>query len=653
MKKSLMATFLLSGGILSAQNNVDISQFKPLAVTSDSKASISQDFNSETIRKLSLPKGFSIDPSGGESGTGALFYHKTDPKAYRIAGYRIKLSPEFKYRATVKYKAENIKNAPGATSRLFCVEFTKKGKHVGGSYFYKKIEENKWTEIVLEFQPPAEFDQTIVGFYLCKNATGKVWWDNLNIEPIGALPATIYDIRPSNLTIRDTEGEVTLKSKVFLKGIPDSDLAAWVTVNGKSRLWKGRDQVYTGSLGNLPDGKVKVDVKLLNLKNKTILAEKAFHLFVKKGEPGGNSSYIDEHGRAIVNGKPFLPIGFYCSRIDESVLKNLKEGGFNCAMPYHGGGSTLTGRFDLAQKYGIRLFMNVMYQRPKGMAQAWPAMEFEGVKGIEPVLQAWARKLKDHPALLGYYVSDENPVEEVPYMRKVRELLSEADPDHFTVTLTYIGRHFPFFAETGDVLAVDTYPVETGASRSMEGIPDILSAAGAVGISPWLVPQAFNWGNYKTKDPNEYKKYRFPTEQEMRSMYLAGAVNGAKGFLLYNYSDIFGTGEKRIPGSAAENWPKVVAAVKPLKELAPFILSIEKAPEVKTGKMQKAQLKAWNADGKTAVAVVGIGPGESIAEFTIPGRDNLKSRYGATRNLGGGKYRFTGKDISSDVLFSE
>lgn len=153
-------------------------------------------------------------------------------------------------------------------------------------------------------------------------------------------------------------------------------------------------------------------------------------------------------------------------------------------MPYHGGGSTLTGRFDLAQKYGIKLFMNVMYQRPKGMAQAWPTMEFEGVKGIEPVLQAWARKLKDHPALLGYYVSDENPVEEVPYMRKVRELLNEADPDHFTVTLTYIGRHFPFFAETGDVLAVDTYPVETGASRSMEGIPDLLSAAGAAGISP-------------------------------------------------------------------------------------------------------------------------------------------------------------------------
>lgn len=653
MKKLFLSVFLLIGGILSAQNNVDILQFNPLAITSDSQTGISQNFNIEPIKGLPLPKGFSIDPRGGENGTGALFYNKTDSKTYRIAGYGIKLNPAFKYRATVKYKTENIKNVPNATSRIFCVEFLNKGKHVSGKYFYKKIEENKWSKIVLEFQPPAEFDQTIVGFFLCRNATGKIWWDNLNIEAIDAMPATIYNIRPSNLTIRDDQGQIALKSKVFQQEIHNSDLAAYVTVNGKSLLWKGRNQLYTGSLGNLADGKLKVDVKLLNLKNKTILAEKAFHLFVKKGKPDKNFSYIDEYGRTIVDGKPFLPIGFYCSKIDKFVLENLKDGGFNCAMPYHGGGSTLIERFDLAQKYGIKLFMNVLYQRPKGMAQAYPTMEFEGVKGIEPVLQAWARKLKNHPALLGYYVSDENPVEEVPYMRKVRELLNEADPNHITVTLTYITRHFPFFAETGDVLAVDNYPVETAANCNMESILRLLAAAKESGISTWLVPQAFNWGNYKTKDPKEYKKYCFPTEQEMRSMYLAGAVSGAKGFLLYNYSDIFAIGEKRIPGSAAKNWPKVVAAVKPLKELTPFILSIEDAPEVLTGKMQKAQIRAWNANGKTAVAIIGIGPGENIAEFTIFNKDNLKSRYGATQNLGGGKYRFTGKDISSDVLFSE
>ena len=180
MKKSLMAAFLLTGGILSAQNNVDISQFKPLAVTSGSQASISQDFNSETIRKLSLPKGFSIDPSGGESGTGALFYHKTDPKVYRIAGYRIKLSPEFKYRATVKYKAENIKNVPGATSRLFCVEFTKKGKLVVKNAIYKA-----------DFSP---IDETC-DCYTCKHYTRAYIRHLINAdEMLGAELLSIHNL---------------------------------------------------------------------------------------------------------------------------------------------------------------------------------------------------------------------------------------------------------------------------------------------------------------------------------------------------------------------------------------------------------------------------------------------------------------------------
>ena len=653
MKSIIITLFLLSGGILYSRDPVDLEEFKTLADPAASQTDQTQSFDRLPISRLWLPKGFSIDPRGGESGTGALFYQKSNPGTNPIATLAIQLRPHCKYRVSVKYKTENIRNVPMATSRLFCVQFTLRKKFVGGSYYYKKIEENKWTEIVLEFQPPAEFDDATACFFLPKNATGKVWWDNLHVEAVGSIPATIYDIRPSNLTIRDEHGEIALKSSVFLKGISDSDLAACVAVNGRNQFWKSRNQVYRGRLGNLPEGKVNVAVKLLNLKDKTILAEKTFRLFVKKGRIGRNSSYIDEHGRVIADGKPFLPIGFYCTQINESILRRLKEGGFNCAMPYRGGGSGLTERFDLAQKYGIKLFLSVLYQRPKGMAQAYPVMEFEGVKGIEPVLQAWARKLKNHPALLGYYLSDENPVAEVPYMRRVRELLNEADPDHFTVTLTYISRHFPFFAETGDVLAVDNYPVETSASRSMESIPNLLSSAGRVGISTWLVPQAFNWGNYKTNDPREYRKYRFPTEMEMRSMYLAGAVNGAKGFLLYNYSDIFEKGENRLPGSAAENWKKVVAAVRPLRELTPFILSLEKAPEIKIGRIHKAQLRAWNANGRTAVAVIGIGPGESVAEFTVGGRADLKSRYGATQNLGGGKYRFNGKDISSDVLFSD
>ncbi len=653
-----VCALLLGTGALFAAQATDLSGFKPVNVAQDKESIQTLEFEKNSIPKFYLPKDFSFDPAGGESGTGALYYNKTDPEAYRLAAYPLPLKPEYRYRVTVKYKAEDIRNAPKSTSRLFCIEFTKKGKYAGGVYFYKPIVENQWTEIALEFQPPADFDRAIAHFYLTKHATGKVWWDNMHIEPIGVLPALIYDRKPSNLTIRDRRGEFAVRSRIFLSNrIPDADTAVHLTLeDGRTFLWRGKNQLYAGELGNLPDGPVAIKAKLLDMKHKTILAEKTIRIRVKKDAPGKYASRIDDHGRVLVGGKPFLPIGFYCSKIDESMLKNLKAGGFNCAMPYRGGDGALTDRFDLAQKYGIKLLMNVMYQRPrgKGMQQAIPVMEFEGVKGVEPVLQAWARKLKNHPALLGYYLSDENPIREIPYMRHVRELLSESDPDHLTVTLTYIPRHFPFFAETGDVLAVDTYPVETDASRSMESVSDLVRAAGETGLAVWLVPQAFNWANYKGGTPEQLRKYRFPTETEMRSMFLAGAVNGAKGFLLYNYSDIFGPrAEKATPGKSAEHWTKVVAAAKVLKKIEPFLLSTESAPDIRTEKSVRTQLRAWRANGKCAVAVAGIGPGVCTAEFSVPAGIRLKSCYGGTENLGNGKYRFTGKDISSDLLIGE
>jgi hypothetical protein len=56
------------------------------------------------------------------------------------------------------------------------------------------------------------------------------------------------------------------------------------------------------------------------------------------------------------------------------------------------------------------------------------------------------------------------------------------------------------------------------------------------------------------------------------------------------------------------------------------------------------------ADGKVKVLVTGTGPGASEAEITVTDTPNLKARYGKTEPLGGGKYRFKGTDICSDVL---
>lgn len=634
---------------LCANEQFNITQFKPREKQKDI-IRISEAFDRKTIDKLWLSENFTLDPTGGESGTGALFCHKTQKDKQLVSSLDLKLNPQFRYRATIRYKAEKLKDVKGA--RLFFIEFYNSQKYAGGEYYYGKVIENQWNEIILEFQPPAQFDRAFAGFLMPKNATGKVWWDNFSIEPLGMLSALIYNVQPPNLTIRNDAGTISLKAYMYSKDIVESDLAMYVSTGGKEYVWKGMNGIYSGKLGKLPDGKLKLTAKLLDMRKKNILAEKELTLFVKKSAPLNYGSYIDEYGRTIVDGKPFLPLGFFCMKPTDEIMRILKAGGFNFVMPYRGH-LDIDESFSLAQKYGMRIFMNMLYQRPKGMQQSIPQMEFEGAKGIDEVLRAWVRKVKDHPMLLGYYLSDENPVEEVPYMRRMRENINEIDPNHLVVTLTYIAQHFPFFAETGDVLAIDHYPVETANSRSMKEIPNLLHDAGKTGIGVWLVPQTFNWGIYKAKTPEEYRKYRFPTVEEMQSMFLAGAVDGAKGFLFYAYHDIFENGDTKEPGSSVKNWTSVVKATKILKELEPYILSIESAPAVMIQKKINAGLRTWNANGKTAVAIAGFGPGKSCLEFTIQSEPDLKSKFGGTVNLGKGKYRFTGNDICSDVLFSE
>ena len=57
-----------------------------------------------------------------------------------------------------------------------------------------------------------------------------------------------------------------------------------------------------------------------------------------------------------------------------------------------------------------------------------------------------------------------------------------------------------------------------------------------------------------------------------------------------------------------------------------------------------------NDRGKKAVLIVAVSGKEAECEFTVPGETSLKSRFGKTENLGGGRYRFKGTAASSDVL---
>ena len=143
---------------------------------------VTESFDKKSNQNLWLVPAFKVLPDGGINNSGCLFTNKTEPEKMQIATYTLRLKPNTKYRATVHYKAENLKEDNG--SRLLCIEFTNKGKYVSGAYYYKPIMEGTWNKIELEFTSPAEFNAACAGFFLPKNAAGKIWWDDFSIEPV-------------------------------------------------------------------------------------------------------------------------------------------------------------------------------------------------------------------------------------------------------------------------------------------------------------------------------------------------------------------------------------------------------------------------------------------------------------------------------------
>lgn len=597
-----------------------------------------------------LPKGFVHDPTGGESGSGALRFEKRAGDPYVIASHRLVLEPGSRYRLTLMVRGENLENFAG--KGIFAVEYKKNGVHIAGNYFSfpkgEVLADRAWTELALEVSPPSEFDTAALSLYLGIAVSGVVWYDNLRLAKVGAVPPDIFDLPPSNLVIRHPDAELAFKAVVYQATRPEELAMSMVAGAQEETVQAGADGYYRFRLRNLSPGRLPVKVALRHLPDGKILGEAAFQYFVTFAQPLAHGSWIGGDGLAVVDGKPFLPIGFYCRHLDPQVMARLADAGANVMMPYAiGREADLVSGLDLAWKHKLKVLFNVMYQHEHARSKV---TVYGDARGIDAVLEAWVSEFRHHPALLGWYLSDENPRAELPRIRQMRERISELDPDHFTVTLTYRPIDFPAFISSGDVLATDPYPIETAASRSMAAVHKLIH--GAVQLTPrvWMVPQVFSWGAYRQHE-NPELPYRFPTAGEIRSMVLAGAVLGAKGFLFYSYDSIFGRGEKKYPGTAETNWNQVVPTVKMLQELAPFLLSAEPAPEISV-QGPGARARAWRHNEAIRVVVTGDGPGPCDVKVRIPGGAPLQSRFGLTEYLGDEIYRFRGQDICSDILES-
>ena len=652
---------------------VSIKAFPPASEVSDVVFTTGFDLPQDTTRNFS--SGFRLVNGEGRSGTTALFYERTDPNAYPLYSIPIKnLLPETSYMASVWVRGENLR-ATGNEKNIgvICVEYSQNGQWVGGGAYYSTDTiDADWQQVSVVFRTPPEVAtgrQTDLKLYLRQKVVGKIWFDDVEVRSTVIPPAAVLT-RPDRLSFFGDDGRFALRVE---KTIPENSMiVASITNGGKSRylLLKPDKLVFRGDAGKLEPGSVEIAVKIADVDKKVILSGETFHLEARPDTPPPmNACIIDEFGRAIVDGKPFMPLGVY-GFADEANYRRLKDAGFNCLQLYNSlelKGNADRGDpiknvregLDLIDKHGLKLIFSLkdQFAHHPGTRKNWA-----GAEGIDAVSELAVQTVKDHPALLAWYISDEELRKDVPQIVALRRLISRLDPWHPTWTLTYRYEDLPYYGISGDVIGVDPYPIsEKPVEQSIKHVKTAMTAGRTTGLPVWVVPQIFNWGVYRlNNDPKAFAESHFPTLDEMRTMALYAAMLGAKGFVFYSNFDVMQRYDRLLPGSGEREWPKVVEMVKSVKELEPFIMSTQPplALDVESEPKGAGAVEAGvllDDEGNFRVIVVGTG-GKAEGIFAIPEsiaqltNEPLQSKYGKTKHLGGTRYEFLANSVDSDIL---
>jgi hypothetical protein len=292
----------------------------------------------------------------------------------------------------------------------------------------------------------------------------------------------------------------------------------------------------------------------------------------------GLREYIDADNRLIVEGKPFFPLGWYGS-VNEGHLAEIADSPFNCLLAY---GTDLVpkGRMtrflDLMQAKGLKLVycMNDVYSTATFLeGKGW-----EGISGNDAIAGAIVAAYRDHPALLAWYLNDELPHALAPQLEDYYHRVQTVDPAHPCFIVLCHRHEFPYFPQTTDVLGVDPYPIPQEPVTRVSSF--VAKAQEAVrGTQPvWLVPQAFAWYQYNSKNPDrghtptaeELNTGRASTCEEERCMTYLGLVHGANGLIYYCYYDL------RVLPQYREMWQWMKSIAGEVKTLAPALLSTER-----------------------------------------------------------------------------
>ncbi len=337
--------------------------------------------------------------------------------------------------------------------------------------------------------------------------------------------------------------------------------------------------------------------------------------------------------RFLINDEPVFPLAIYVANTPGqmltdpaamgAVLDDLADSPFHMLINYAGPGSPPDAQIqylDALQERGLREIFSLKDYYAKGM---WGESPFLEGRTEQEAITEDVNRLKEHPAILGWYLSDEEKDAEA--VSQHHQWTRAADPSRFTLTLM----NYPdpdtsaAFLGAGDVLAVDPYPIgNSGRITDVGAYVDALIAATASGKPAWCVIQAY--GGYMNRPdfrdipgatvPLDAMRTRgrAPTPREMRAMTFLALTHGATGLVVYYYKDIMMAFDRE------QRWAAAKAIGEEVRRLSPILLAEDVDPGHLLSDNEHVHWRAKASPTGIDLVAVNAAPSTQSVKFSLP-----------------------------------
>jgi hypothetical protein len=594
-----------------------------------------------------LQDGFTLSEGDAKSGKYCLCYSSRDSAAKMpMAATSLRLAPGKRYRVSAWIRTRDFKGGKkGATVRLEWKD--RYGKYlgelmpfgVGGVPAYSLPADKPGWQLLSLVTPPIPADTASSGFacVVSPKSTGEAFWDDVSVTLYqGALVA---DVITDHYRDEAIGGKIVVRSRLYLDDYnlpPDKASVSLKIIDaaGKSiqevagRVLNKQLAEMAFSAESLPPGTYGLPCDVRSTDGTR--SGRARGKFNRLAALPSRRTYIDEHQRLIVDGKPFFPLGLYARDLNAADLELWRDSPLNCVMPYQ---EPTRAQLDAAERQGMKVIYSLaaFWHPVRKQRKNWLA-EIHSATEETATLTMQVRAMADHPAVLAWYLFDEIRATDAwrPRLQQRQQVMQSLDPNHPTWGVVIPGTaNFSDYLGTADAVGVDPYPIPHGPLDMVGHETRRAFDATLGGLRPvWMVPQIFNWANFPRAASSKGGELRPPTFDEIRNMAWQSIAAGANGLVFFTYEDLHAAQRRQKKGAPARadsesfavRWnvvKKVAAEIRQCRE----ILLATGAVDLPTCQAAGASLfwRCYAYDNKTYLLVVNADDKRATdAVFTFP-----------------------------------